>query len=395
MWKLLNLWRWLDDVQRDLQYAGRLLLRSPAFAITALLSLALGIGASAAVFSLVDQVLLRPLPVSAPDRLVYFMWKGNALATGWGFNYLMSYPLCRDLQEQQQILDGVFCRHPTTVNLATSPQPEQVRAEIVSGSYFSVLGVQPRLGRLIARSDDIQPGGHPVVVLSSSYWHNQLGADPNVIGMKVTVNSYPMTVIGVAPAGFTGMDPLAVPALWMPTTMAEQAGNIDWYWNRLLDRRAAWLHVFGRLKPGASLDEAKAGLQPWFRSLLETETRTVGFPIVTADQRREFLSSILDVESASGGLSGRRGALERPLVVIMAGTVLLLLLASLNVAGLLLARGAARARELATRMAIGATRARIASQLLVESLLIARVMRDILQRLAAVSLVERQRSARP
>jgi predicted permease len=378
-------WAWLDIGSRDLQYAGRMLRRSPAFALTALLSLALGIGAATAIFSLVDQVLFRPLQVREPDRLVYLEWRGSDLTTKWGSRSLMSYPLCRDLQDQQQLFDGVFCRHPTTVNLSTGQQPTQFRGEIVSGSYFTVLGVAPHLGRLIDRSDDLQPGGHPVVVVSHSYWTNHLGSASDVIGRKVLVNNYPMTVIGVAPASFTGIDPLVPPAIWMPAMMTELAGNLDSYWNRMLDRRAAWMHVFGRLKPGATVDDAKASLQPWFRSMLESDTRTEGFPTVTAEQRREFLSSTIDLESVPQGLSGLRGALERPLWVLMAGTVVLLLLAALNVAGLLLARGAARAREFTTRMAIGATRARIASQLLVESLLIA-LMGGVLGMMAAPAL---------
>jgi predicted permease len=364
-------WRWFANAQRDLQYAGRMLRRSPMFAATALLSLALGIGASAAVFSLVDQVLLQRLPVTEPDRLVYFMWKGSTLSSGWGYNYLNSYPLCRQLAEQQHVFDGVFCRHPTTVAVSTGQQAEQVRAEIVSGSYFSVLGVRPVLGRLIDASDDAQPGAHPVIVLAENYWRNQLASDPNVIGRKMSVSGYPMTVIGVAPADFVGMDPLATPSLWMPTMMAEQAGNIDAYWNRLLDRRAAWLHIFGRLKPEITLETAKTHLQPWFRAMLDADTRSAGFPPVSADQRLQFLSSTFDLESVPSGLSAGRRAYQRPLWVIMAGTLVLLLLASLNVAGLLLARGAARAREFTTRMAIGATRRRIAGQLLIESLVIA------------------------
>ena len=365
------LWRWLDNGSRDVQYAGRLLRRSPVFAATALLSIALGIGASAAVFSLIDQVLLRRLPVSEPDRLVYFNWKGTTLSSSYGYAYLNSYPLCRELQEQRQVFDGVVCRHPATVSLATGQSAQQVRAEIVSGSYFSVLGVQPVLGRLIDASDDVEPGGHPVVVVGENYWRAQLASDPGVIGRKVSVSGYPMTVIGIAPASFVGMDPLIVPALWMPTMMAPQAGNIDAYWNHLMNRRAAWLHVFGRLKPGMTVEAAKAGLEPWFRSMLANEPNTAGFPNVTADQRREFFSSTFDLEPVPSGLSGSRRAFQRPLWVIMAGSVMLLLLASLNVAGLLLARGAARAREFTTRMAIGATRGRIAGQLLVESLLIA------------------------
>jgi predicted permease len=365
------LWRWLTNGQRDLQYAARLLRRSPGFTITALLSLALGIGASAAVFSLVDQVLLRRLPVSDPDALVYFNWKGSTMSSGYGYDYLNSYPLCRELQDQHQVFDGVVCRHPTTVHLSTGQQLQELRAEIVSGSYFSVLGVQPELGRLIDASDDREPGGHPVVVIGEHYWRNHLASDPDVIGRKVTVNGYPMTVIGVVPASFVGMDPLSIPSLWMPIMMAEQAGNIDAFWKHLMNRRAAWLHVFGRLKPGMTREAAKASLEPWFRAMLENEPQTEGFPTVTAEQRQRFLSTTFDLAPVPGGLSSARRNFQRPLWVILAGTVILLVLASLNIAGLLLARGSARAREFTTRMAVGATRGRIAGQLLVESLLIA------------------------
>jgi predicted permease len=363
-------WWWLDNVGRDVRYAFRSLQRSPAFAITALLSLALGTGVNSAIFSLVDRVLLRPLPVNDPDRLVHLIWRGNALTTGWGSGYLMSYPLCRDLQEQREFFDGIFCRHPTIVNFSTGQQPEPVRAEIVSGSYFPALGVRPVLGRFIDASDDLQPGTHPVVVLSYAFWMNRLGGAREMVGRKVLLNNYPMTVIGIAPASFPGVDPQAPAKLWIPAAMAQEAANIDAYWDRLLDRRAAWLNVLGRLKPGLSVKHAKAGLQPWFTSMLEADARGEGFPRVTAEQRSSFLASTLDVLPAPRGLSSRRGALERPLWVLTGGSLLLLLLASLNVAGLLLARGAARSRELTTRMAIGATRARITSQVLVESLLV-------------------------
>jgi predicted permease len=363
-------WRWLDNVERDTRYALRMLRRSPAFAITALLSLALGTGVNAAIFSLVDQVLLRSLPVNDADRLVHLIWRGNTLTTGWGSGYLMSYPLCRDLQEQREIFDGIFCRHSTTVNLSTGAQQEPVRAEIVSGSFFPVLGVRPAVGRLLDRSDDLERGGHPVIVISHDYWMNHLGGSHDVVGRKVLVNNYPMTVVGVAPAGFPGVDPLAPPMVWVPAAMTEQAANIDAYWDRLLDRRAAWLNVLGRLKPGVSVEQAKAGLQPWFKSMLEADTRREGFPQVTAEQRSSFLASTVDIVAAPRGLSGRRGALERPVWVLTGGTLLLLLLATLNVAGLMLARGAARSRELTTRLAVGATRARITGQVLVESLLV-------------------------
>jgi len=362
------IWRWIDNVIRDLRHAGRMFLRTPGFTATAVLSLALGVGANAALFSLIDQVALRRLPVTAPERLVHLDWRGNSLSSSWGTGNLMSYPLCRDLEGQTRFFDGVFCRHPTTVSLSTGQQHDPVDAEIVSGTYFPVLGVRPAVGRLIERSDDLQPGAHPVVVLSYHYWKNNLGGAADVVGRKVLVNNSPMTVIGIAPASFSGVDPLAVPVVWIPAMMKRQATP---EWDRLFDRRAAWVHVFARLKPGVSAQQAKAGLEPWFTSMLEADTRQPDFPTVTADQRRTFFSSTIDVLPAARGVSELRGPLQRPLWVLFGGTSLLLLLAALNVASLYLARGAARSRELTTRMALGASRGRITSQLLTESLLLA------------------------
>jgi len=361
-------WRWLDHLSRDLRYAARALLRSPGFAATAVLSLALGIGASTAIFSLVDQVLLRRLPVLEADRLVHFSWKGNPLSNSWGSGNLLSYPLCRDLDELDQLFDGAFCRYPTTVNFSTGKEHDPVSAEVVSGSYFPVLGARPELGRLIDRSDDVQPGAHPVVVLSYNYWMSNLGGARDVIGRRVLINSHPMTVIGVAPRRFPGVDQLAVPAVWIPAAMKRQATP---EWDALLDRRAVWMHAFARLRPDVTVEHAMAGLQPWFKAVLDADTRREGFPDVAAEHRRTFLASTLDVVPAARGVSNLRGVLERPLWVLLAGTSLLGLLACLNVAGLLLARGAARDQELTTRLALGASRGRVAVQLLVEVMLIA------------------------
>jgi predicted permease len=358
----------IDDLARDVRYAIRTLLRHPGFAAAAMLSLALGIGANAAIFSLVDQVLLRLLPVKEPERLVLLDWKGNALASSWGTTNLMSYPFCRDLQQQTELFDGVFCRHPTSANISTGGHHERASAEIVSGSYFSVLGVRAEAGRLISSSDDLEPGAHPVIVLSHDYWQRQLAGAPDVIGRKVLVNNYPMTVIGIAAAGFRGVDPIESPAFWVPAMMKRV---VTPEWDRLIDRRTVWMNVFARLKAGSTAEQAKAKLQPWFTTLLESESRHESFPQVAAEQRREFFASTIDVLPAPQGKSDVRGNLRRPLWVLMTGTLLLLLLACLNVASLLLARGAARAQEVTTRMALGASKGRIAAQLVVEGLLIA------------------------
>ena len=363
-------WRWIEDAIRDARYAARSLARSPGFTATAVLSLAIGVGASAAIFSLVDQVLFRLLPVREPERLVAVDWNGNSLSYGWGPGAYMSYPLCRDLMKQDRFFDGVLCRFPTGVMLASAQgrQAEPVGAEIVSGSYFPVLGVVPAMGRHLDEQDDLQPGAHPVVVLSHAYWQTALGGAPDVVGRKVLLNGFPMTVVGVASPRFRGMDIGEAPAVWIPASMKAQATP---EWDRLLDRRAGFMQVFGRLRPGVGADEAQAGLLPWFKTMLDEDMRREGFPRVTAEQRAQFLASTITVRPAPLGRSNFRQRMDRPLVVLMAATLFLLLLASLNVASLSLARAAARSREIRTRIALGASRVRIATLLLADSLLVA------------------------
>jgi predicted permease len=306
--------------------------------------------------------------VKEPERLVLLEWRGNTISTNWGSGNLLSYPLCRDFQEQDRFFDGVLCRHPTRANLSTGQHPEPASIEVVSGSYFEILGVRAERGRLIDKSDDVVRDGHPVVVVSYDYWRNRLGGAADVVGSKLLVNNHPMTVIGVAPAGFRGVDPAQSIALWIPTMMKRQATP---EFDELFNRRAHWMHIFGRLKPGVTAEQAKAGLQPWFHSMLEADTNRADFPRVTAEQRKSFLASTIDVIPAPGGRSDLRNRMREPLQVLLAGTSLLLLLACVNVANLFLARGAARVREVRTRLALGASHGRIASQLLADSMLIA------------------------
>lgn len=359
--------RWIDNGLRDLRFGIRTLRKSPAFTLTAVLSLSLGIAASTAIFSLFDQVLLRQLPVKDPQQLVLLDWQGMSLAPGWGSDNIMSYPLCRDMQAQTQFFDGAFCRHPAEVILSTGQQPHPAIAELVSGSYFPVLGVRPELGRLIDDSDDQRQDAHPVVVVSHTYWQNRMGAAPDVVGRKILLNNYPMTVIGVADPSFHGVDVGEVPDLWVPAMMKRE---VTPGWDRLWDRRARWMHVFGRLKPGVTAAQAQAGLQPWFKAMLQEDMKREGFPPASPTQLRGYLASTLTVTPAPQGWSNLRTGFGRPLWVLLAGTTLLLLLACLNVANLMLARGVARSREVSTRLALGASRGRVARQLLIEGLLI-------------------------
>jgi predicted permease len=360
--------RWLRELTYDLRFSVRSFLRTPSFTITAVLSLVLGIGATTAIYSLVDQVLLRALPVRQPERLVLIDWDGDQVASGFGSWNLMSYPICRDLDEQKQFFEGVFCHALTTVNLATGSDYRPATAEIVSGNYFLVLGVGPTTGRVLANDDDGTPNVNPVAVLSYDFWQKQLGSAPDVVGRKVWVNRHPLTIIGVATSTFKGIDVGEVPAIWIPASMSAQA--IPGF-NDFRDRRTRWMQVLGRLHQGVTLQEAQAGLQPWFKAMLQEDTRRAGFPVITPERRQEFLNSSIVLTPARQGHSGLRRQLSEPLWVLFAVTAVLLGLACLNVSGLFLARGSARDREIGTRLALGASPWRLGRQLLADSLLIA------------------------
>ncbi len=360
--------RWLRDLLHDLRHSARSIVRSPSLTSAAVLTLALGIGATTALYSLIDQVVLRALPVDHPERLVLFNWNGEQLAETFGSYNLMSYPICGDLQQQTQFFDGVFCRAATTINFTTGGEPRLTAAELVSGTYFTVLGVRPALGRLLTSEDDQVPGSSPVVVLSYDFWKTQLGGAKDIVGRKVLVNHYPMTVVGVAVPTFHGIDVGEVPSMWIPAVMSAQ--SIPGF-ETMLDRRTRWMQIMGRLKENVSLAEAKTGLQPWFKAMLDEDTRRTDFSRFSAEQRRQFLASTLDLTAAPEGYSVLRKDLSRPLWVLFAATAVLLALACLNVAGLFLARSSARHREISTKLALGASRGRIGRQLLTDSLLLA------------------------
>ena len=360
--------RWLRDFTYDLRFSARSFLKAPSFTITAVLSLVLGIGATTAIYSLVDQVLLHALPVRQPERLVLIDWQGDQVANGFGSWNLMSYPICRDLDKQTQFFEGVFCRALTTVNLSTGGDYRPAVVEIVSGNYFSVLGVEPALGRVLVNDDDGAPDANPVAVLSYDFWQTQLGGAPDVVGRKVLINRYPLTIVGVAASRFKGIDVGQVPSIWIPASISGQA--IPGF-NHLLDRRTRWMQVLGRLNQGVTLKETQAGLQPWFKAMLQEDTRRAGFPVITAERRQRFLDSTMVLMAAPQGHSGLRRRLSEPLWMLFAVTAVLLGLACLNVSGLFLARGSARDREIGTRIALGASRWRLGRQLLADSLLIA------------------------
>jgi predicted permease len=358
--------RWFRDLVYDLRFSVRSFRKTPTFTITAVLSLMLGIGATTAIYSLVDQVLLHALPVREPQKLVLIDWEGDAVANGFGSYNLMSYPICRDLDQQTQFFDGVLCRALTPVNIATGGDPSTSTAEIISGNYFQVLGVSPALGQVLANDDERKP--NPVVVLSYDFWQTQLGGAPGAVGRTISVNRHPLTVIGVAAPGFRGIDVGQVPALWIPVSMSSA---IVPGFDDSLSRRTRWMQVLGRLTPNMTLQQAQAGLQPWFKAMLQDDMSKPEFPRITPERRQDFLASSLTLTPASQGHSTLRRRLVQPLWVLFAVTGALLGLACLNVSGLFLARASARDREIATRLALGASGGRLGRQLLADSLLIA------------------------
>jgi predicted permease len=230
-----------------------------------------------------------------------------------------------------------------------------------------VLGISPAIGRLLTSDDDQTPGTSPVIVLSHDFWKTQFAGAPDVVGRKVLVNRHPMTIVGVAAPAFRGIDVGQVPSLWIPAAMSGHALPID----PMSDRATRWMQVLGRLRPDVTLTQAQAGLQPWFKAMLEEDTRRAGFPKITAERRQRFLASTLELTPAPQGHSGLRRTLSQPLWVLFTATGVLLALACLNVAGLFLARGSARDREISTRFALGASRGRIGRQLLADSILLA------------------------
>ncbi len=357
----------MSGLLQDLRHALRGVAKSRGFTVIAVLSLALGIGANAAIFTLLDQVLLRRLPVQQPQELVAFRMEGNHYGSNWGYNAI-SYPLYQDLRQNNQVFTGMLCRFDTTVNLSYGADTERVAVELVSGTYFPVLGVGAALGRTFTPEEDRVPGGHPLVMLSHSYWRARFAADPAVIGRTVTVNGHDMAIVGVAPAGFVGLELESPPQIFVPVTMKAW---ITPNWDGLKERRWRWVNAFARLKPGVSRQQAEASLQPFFKGVLEMEVKEAAFNNASPETRESFLRNVLQVQPGGRGRSYLRGQLKTPLWVLMGLTGGVLLIACANVAGLLVARAAAREREISIRLALGAGRAHIVRLLLAESFLLA------------------------
>jgi predicted permease len=372
---------WLEQLRQDIRYAWRTLRRSPGFAAIVILTLGLGIGANTAIFSLMDQVMLRALPVDRPEELALIdapgIYQGRTTGT-----QVMSVPMFRGLSaaKEADVLSGVFARFdvratigvgnsgagsPGSPGSSAASSTERGFAELVSGNYFRTLGVGTALGRTLGPEDDRVPGAHPVVVLSHAYWQRRFGGDAGVLGRDIRINGHVMTIVGVAQPGFNGVDLGAPVDLFVPLMMKPALTPT---WNDLDSWRSRWVTVMGRLAPGVSHDRVAAALNVRYRQLLHEDVQTAR---VTGSERDQFLRKNLQVMAGGRGKSAFRDQFATPLIVVMAMVGLVLIVACANVANLMLARSAARQKDVALRLALGASRWRIVRQRLAESVVLA------------------------
>ncbi|HXS98098.1 MAG TPA: ABC transporter permease [Candidatus Limnocylindrales bacterium] len=352
----------------DIRFAFRSLRRTPLFTAVAVASLALGIGANTAIFTLVDQLLLRLLPVSEPRELVMISSTGPHMGSNRGPR-AASYPMYQDFQKQAKSFSYVFCRFDTPASISYNGSTERVRAELVSGNYFQALGVKAALGRVFTpQEDDRTYKGHPSVVLSYAYWTTRFAADPSVLGRKILIDDYPMTIVGVSAANFRGLDPATAEQIRIPIQMKPV---LTPGWDDIGDRRSQWIQLFARMKAGVTIDQARASLQTLFTNILQDELTRPEMKDTTSYNRQRFLKRKVRVESAAIGYSDVRQTYRTALIALMCMVSLVLIIACFNVANLLIARGVSRQREMAVRLAIGASRTHLITQLLIESLLLA------------------------
>jgi predicted permease len=361
---------------RNLKLAFRTLFKTPFVTVVAALSLALGIGANTAIYSLFDQMLRRPLPVFQPERLVNITSPGvmsgsNSCNQAGSCQEIWSYPMFKDLEKNSALFTSVAGHVAIGANIAFEGQTLNGGAMLVSGRYFQTLGLQPHLGRFIGPSDDETPGAHPVVVLSYSFWATRLGADRSVVGKSMIVNGQSMTILGVAPEGFDGTTLGSRPFVFAPISMRNVLLSVPQS-KTLENRRSYWVYAFARLKDGVSIEEATTAINAVYKPIL----LNVEVPLqegMSAQTLGRFKTKVVVVKDGRRGQSSMHREAGTPIILLFAVTGVVLLIACANIANLLLARAANRTMEMAVRLSLGAARRQLVAQLLTESVVLAAI----------------------